>query len=63
MTEKNMKKLYEFYRDGRTVDGVITPPQPERAQKILNIPRYAHFKEKTSKEKEPEKKTKSIKEK
>ena len=56
MTEENMKKLYEFFRDGKNEDGVVIPPQPEKAQRILNIERYAHFKEKISeKETKPKK--------
>lgn len=58
MTEENMKKLYEFYRDGKNEDGVIVAPQPEKAQRILNIERYAHFKEKISEEKTKPKKVK-----
>lgn len=58
MTEQNMKKLYEFFRDGKSEDGVITPAQPEKAQRILNIPRYTHFKEKISEEKTKSKKEK-----
>jgi len=55
MTEQNMKQLYEHY---------VNTGQTARAQEILNIPRYAKFKEQPeviSREEVRETKSKKVK--
>ena len=43
-----MKRLYDFYVNGKHIETGFVKPNPIEAAKILAIPRYAHFKEKVS---------------